>query len=141
MLNLKDLENGNSFSRRDTTCEFGGKKLEINITHPETIIAEPGISCDVVTGVDLILRPYVPSQLGRARQYLTPTKRVKAEFVDGKPIRKVVNIVPEYSYEISGSFCTTFGCLTQNEAVDLPGEFELMMKKVGCYIRLVIFLF
>ena len=50
-------------------------------------------------------------------------------------INLTINVHPEYSYKISGSFNTEFGRLTPSKDLSIPGEFEGMMKEVGCYIK------
>ena len=50
-------------------------------------------------------------------------------------IRVSIPVVPEYSYTISGSYFTKIGRLTSSPEIKIPGEFENMMSKVGCFVR------
>ena len=46
-----------------------------------------------------------------------------------------LSVVPEYSYLVSGSYTTRFGKLSPGKNISKEGEFEILMKKVGCFIR------
>ena len=73
-LHLNDLEIGNSVTRTDASCKFGGEKLKI-------IVMKPKDQCNIIIGVDLTLSPYIPSQKGEKSQFL-PEIKVKAKFGD-----------------------------------------------------------
>ena len=125
ILNLND--NGNYFSR-NSNCFKGGDKLTIFVTNPRE---------EEIIGIELTLTVFVPYQnLGLDQEI----KQIKIEedfenFSGMNGIHITLPVSPELSYKIKGSFKTDFGLLTQSEDVVTPGEFEIMMKKVGCYVR------
>ena len=46
-----------------------------------------------------------------------------------------ISVIPEFSYSVKASLKTYYGKLTPSNNLIVPGEFETMMKSVGCYIR------
>ena len=120
-------QNENKISR-NADCLSGGNNLEIFISN---------LRDDVIVGVDLLLVPYVPHQFYGEPELLKPLRFFEdfENFQNSPGIELQLNVVPEYSYLISGSFRTKFGSLTPSKNVSVAGEFENMMKKVGCSIK------
>ena len=90
-----------------------------------------------IIGIELTLTAFVPNQNLGLDQETTQIK-VEEEFANFgglKGILITIPVSPELSYKIKGSFKTDFGLLTQSKEVVTPGEFEIMMQKVGCYVR------
>ena len=90
-----------------------------------------------IIGVELVLQPYIPDQR-QGKAQLLQKKVVREEFKNYESLNGIlakIPVVPEYSYIVTGSFFTKIGRLTSSPEVIVPGEFENMMKKVGCYVR------
>ena len=84
------------------------------------------------------MKPYIPDQnQGKSQEF--PEKHFHYEFDELKfgegEINITIPVIPEYSYNIYGYFKADFGRLRPSEEISLPGEFENLMKKVGCFVR------
>ena len=74
----------------------------------------------------------------KGKEEFFPEIKITEEFKtfgDRPGISLKVPVVPEYSYIITGSFVTPFGRLSPSPELRIPGEFENMMKDVGCFVR------
>ena len=128
---ILDLQNNNKNNiSRNSKNDFGGDRLNVFINNPRE--EENGI-----IGVELVLQPYIPDQR-QGKAQLLQKKVVREEFKNYESLDGILAklpVVPEYSYIVTGSFFTKIGRLTSSPEVIVPGEFENMMKKVGCYVR------
>ena len=117
---------GNYFVR-NSDCTSGGEKITINIERPVN---------HFVTGIKVVLIPFVPEQDVRKDAFLTPLeKRENFKKISSK-INCNFKVNPEFSYLISVAFTTDYGQLTPSDNVTSPGEFERMMKSnIGCYVK------
>ena len=125
---LLDLESEQNSISRNSACQTGGKKLEIFLTNPRD---------EFIIGVDLTLTPYLPNQSFGKRQFLKQI-RIQEDFEKFAALpgmNLTIPVIPEYSYLISASFRAEFGSLTPSMNTSIPGEFESLMKKVGCSVK------
>ena len=112
---LKEEGSGNMFSR-NSECTSGGDKIMMKINnHTDQLI----------TGVKIVLYPYIPDQDLRKEQTFDPI--VKEETFDGEPSVTEISVNPAFSYRISVSYSTNYGYLSPSENVTSQGEFETMM--------------
>ena len=83
------------------------------------------------------MTPYIPDQVqGNDKEFRV--KRILEEFENYDKLKGIgltIRVKPEYSYRIFGSFKTEFGTLKPSKEFSIPGEFEGMMREVGCYIK------
>ena len=116
--------------KRNSNCTFGGDQIDFFFTNPRE--DEVGIQ-----GIYLVLIPFIPDQYVKESQYF-PKIIVEEDFQSFENeagIQVTLNIVPEYSYLVSAAYRTKFGILSPSKNVSMPGEFQMMMKTVGCFIR------
>ena len=116
--------------KRNSNCTFGGDEIDIFFTNPRE--EEVGI-----VGIFILLTPYIPKQYKTKSQYFKQhiIEEEFRNFDKNAGIKLTLNIIPEYSYLVSAAYKTRFGILSPSENFSLPGEFEAMMKNVGCFIR------
>ena len=134
-MNLR--ENGNNITR-NSSCIYGGDRITFFISNQPKEEKEKN-NLEFITGVNIELTPFIPKQiLGKTRYF----KKIQIEEnfddlmkSDSKGVKITIPVVPEYSYSITGSYTTRFGKLAPSSQFIIEGEFENMMKKVGCYIR------
>ena len=127
---ILDLQNNKNNISRDSTNSFGGDRLTVFLNNPRE--EENGI-----IGVEIVLQPYIPDQR-QGKDQMFPKKVVREEFKNYESLGGILArlpVVPEYSYIVTGSYFTKIGRLSSSPEVKIPGEFENMMKKVGCYVR------
>ena len=130
-------ENENNVTR-SSSCTYGGENITFFISNQPKEEKQKN-NFEFITGVNIELTPFIPKQiLGKTRYF----KKIQIEEnvadlmkSDSKGVKITIPVVPEYSYSITGSYTTRFGRLTPSESFSVEGEFENMMKKVGCYIR------
>ena len=118
---------------RSSDCINGGSHITISISNPEEDLSGED---KIITGVELVVKPYIPDQnQGKSQEFQEEHLHYEFDnFVKGG-INVTVTVIPEYSYKIYGYFKADFGRLRPSEEVHLPGEFEHLMKQVGCFVR------
>ena len=128
---ILDLQNNKNSISRDSTNSSGGDTLTVFVNNN---FREED---NVIIGVELVLQPYIPDQR-QGKDQMFPKKVVREEFKNYKSLSGILArlpVVPEYSYIVTGSYFTKIGRLSSSPEVIVRGEFENMMKKVGCYVR------
>ena len=117
-------QSGNNLFR-NLNCTFGGDKIKIQIKNPR--IAH-------IVGIKIHIYPYVPKQLNEEAQVFKNTTLTE-DFMDQPEIIIKLDVIPEYSYNLSVSFNCQFGSLPGSKNITSKGEIERMINKVGCYAR------
>ena len=127
---ILDMKENENYISRNSDCNRGGDNITIKISNPKD-------EFNFISGVDIIITPYIPNQILGKPKILTEIKLEEdfENYNEREGIKISIPVVPEYSYKISGAYKTRFGRLTTSPEVVVPGEFENMMNKVGCYIR------
>ena len=122
------FKNNKNSIRRNSNCTFGGDELFIFVTNPRE---------NIITGIEIQLIPQIPNQnLGKEQNFSSIIiEELFENFDSDNGISTSIDVVPEYSYSLKVSLKTDFGKLTPSDTVIIAGEFETMMKSVGCYIR------
>ena len=126
--NVNFQKDGNTFER-NSDCFAGGDKITVTIGNPQK---------DFVTGVKIILIPYIPDQDFGRDQLFEPIEKEETfdEYDKTRPSISKIAVNPEFSYLISVAYFTKYGYLSPSKNVTSKGEFEKMMEKhVGCYIQ------
>ena len=122
---LQFEDNENSISR-NSNCSYGGNGLNIKIKKHKNMSTQ-------VTGVKLSIIPYIPNQIFDRAQYFDKIEIL--EDFNNDEINISLDIMPEYSYLISGAYNSHIGSLSSSRNYSLPGEIERMLQKVGCFIK------
>ena len=86
-----------------------------------------------ISGVSVILIPFIPDQSSGQTEYFDKIE-MTGRFNQEGELNLDIDISPEFSYLVSGSYESRFGRLKSSRNTSLSGEIERMMKKVGCFI-------